>query len=425
MESLMKKEIVVPADLVSLKVMLGYSDIGATPGASAIQVNDLDIRIIKDGTTTLPWVLNPFIPNANATRGVDNLNNLEQITLDSPAAGTYKIVVTGSLIPLDSQVFSVVYDYVAPELILTYPIGGEKINTESTEFIRWEYEGAEKTFTIEYSEDGGLNYKTIAKDIPSAARNFAWKVPAGIAVNSKVRISAGSKVAVSNETFVIMTEPKNLVIAPAVCGVTSYKMDWDPIVGAKYEVFKINGYKFDLVATVTEPTYTFNGLVKGDDNWFSVRAIDIASGITSERVRAVNVDPITSPVLSTINLPYKEDFNERRAKNFIISKGKAGFIDYESINNELLVGVKMAGSSSAGAIPWVASTAADAFANNPDYIKRISFCNIDATSLAGKVLGMKFNLLWDAALGFPPTGAITATPDKVFYRGINRWKSYK
>jgi hypothetical protein len=66
-------------------------------------------------------------PNVNATRGVDNLNNIEQITFDNPAAGTYKIIVTGTTVPLNTQEFSVVYDYVAPELLLTYPMGGEKL----------------------------------------------------------------------------------------------------------------------------------------------------------------------------------------------------------------------------------------------------------------------------------------------------------
>jgi hypothetical protein len=55
---------------------------------------------------------------------VDNLNNIEQITFDNPA-GTYKIIVTGTTVPLNTQEFSVVYDYVAPELLLTYPMGGE------------------------------------------------------------------------------------------------------------------------------------------------------------------------------------------------------------------------------------------------------------------------------------------------------------
>jgi hypothetical protein len=392
-----EKEIVVPAGLVGLKVMLAYSDLGTTAGANNILVNNLDIKIVKDGVTTLPWILNAAQPNANATRGVDNLNNIEQITLDNPAAGTYKIIVTGANVPLDTQEFSVVYDYVAPELILTYPIGGEKFNPDTTEYIRWDYEGEAKTFTIEYSLDGGLNYVIIASNIPADARNFVWTVPAGILGNAKIRVSAGTKVMASKETFTIMTEPKNLVIAPAVCGTSSFMMSWDAIVGAKYEVLKLNGFKFDVVATVTTPTYTFDNLTAGDDNWFTVRAIDVATGIASERARAVNVEPIVKPVLTAVNIPFKETFNERKATNFTLSKASAtGTIGYEVINPTLLDGVKMSGSGTASPTVWVASTTANAFANNPSYIKRLSFCDIDGTSLTGKIMRLKFNLVWNS-----------------------------
>lgn len=390
-----EKDIVVPAGLVALKVMLAYSDLQGTPGATAVQVNDLDIKIIKDGVTTLPWVLNPTAPNANAVRGVDNMNNIEQVTLDNPAPGTYKIVVSGSRVPLATQEFSVVYDYVAPELILTYPIGGEKFNTETTEYIRWDYEGEAKNFTLEYSVDGGVTYQIIAKDIPSAARNFAWKVPAGIVANAKVRVSAGTKVDASTAVFNIITEPKNLVIAPAVCGTSSYKMDWDPIAGAKYEVLKMNGYKFDVVATVTDPTYTFANITAGDDNWFSVRTVDIATGIVSERVRAVNVEPVSQPVLNALSLPFLENFNNRKASNYVFTEGVTGTIKYEYIDPDFLDGAKMSGSGEAPSAPWVASTTANAFTNNPNFIQKVSFCDIDATSLAGKALRLKFNLIWN------------------------------
>ncbi|MFH6988012.1 S8 family serine peptidase [Flavobacterium collinsii] len=403
-----EKEIVVPAGLVSLKVMMAYTDLGATPGVSSISVNDLDVKIVKDGVTTLPWVLNPTTPNANAVRGVDNLNNIEQITLDNPAPGTYKIIVSGTRVPIDTQEFSVVYDFVAPELILTYPVGGEKFNTDTTEYIRWDYEGEPKTFSLEYSVDGGITYQLIAKDIPSAARNFAWKVPAGIVANAKVRVIAGSKVDTSKEVFNIITEPKNLVIAPAVCGTSSYKMDWDPIAGAKYEVLKMNGYKFDVVATVTDPTYTFV-VTPGGDNWFSVRTIDIATGIVSERVRAVNVEPVSQSVLSAASLPFTENFNSRKATNYVFSKGTTGVVKYEYVNANFVDGAKMAGSGDVSASPWIASTSTNAFVNNPNFIKKISFCDINASSLAGKVLRLKFNLIWN-------TVGTTPLQNKNFFR---------
>jgi hypothetical protein len=392
-----EKDIIVPAGLVTLKVMLAYTDKATTPGATNILINNLDIKIIKDGVEILPWVLNPLQPNANATRGIDNLNNIEQVTIDNPVAGSYKIVVTGASIPLDTQEFSVIYDYVAPELRLTYPIGTEKFNPSTTEYIRWDYEGEAKTFNVEYSSDGGFNYTIIAKDVPSAARNFAWKVPQGVAQNAKIRVSAGSKVDVSKENFTIMAEPKNLVIAPAICGVSSYKMDWDPIVGAKYEVLKLNGNQFDSVTTVTDPTYTFDNLTAGENNWFTVRAIDIVTNAVSERARAINVEPISKPVLTALNLPFIENFNERKATNYTLSKAStAGSIGYESLNQISLDAVKISGNGVAAPTTWVASTATNAFANNPNYIKRVTFCDIDASSLTAKIIRVKFNLIWNS-----------------------------
>ncbi|MEM8521693.1 S8 family serine peptidase [Flavobacterium sp. PL12] len=390
-----EKDIVVPAGLTSLKVMLAYSDIGATPGVTNVLVNDLDIRIVKDGVTVFPWILDASLPNANATRGVDNLNNIEQITFDVPSAGIYKIIVTGSKVPLNAQDFAVVYDYVAPELVLTYPIGGEKFNPKSTEYIRWDYEGEDRTFNIEFSNDGGATYNVIAADVPSAARNFSWNVPEGIVPNAKIRISAGSRVDVSTNNFTIFAEPVNLTIASSACGGNSFKMDWDPIPSAKYEVLKLNGYQFDVVTVVTDPTYTFTNLTAGNNNWFTVRAIDIASGLVSERARAVNVEPISEAILTTLNLPFKEDFNNKKPTNYTLSQAsRTGSIGYDYANTALYDAVKMSGSGTAGSPAWNPSTISNAFANNPKYIKRLSFCEIDASSLAGKAIRLKFNLIW-------------------------------
>ncbi|PWA05781.1 LamG-like jellyroll fold domain-containing protein, partial [Flavobacterium laiguense] len=72
-----------------------------------------------------------------------------------------------------------------------------------------------------------------------------------------------------------------------------------------------------------------------------------------------------------------------------------GTIGYESISLASLDAVKMSGSAVAGSPLWVASTIANAFTNNPNYIKRLSFCEIDASSLSGKAIRMKFNLIWN------------------------------
>ena len=65
-------------------------------------VNDLDIRITKDGVTTFyPWKLNSIDPTMDATRaGDNNIDNVEIIKIDNPVAGNYVITIThkGSLV---------------------------------------------------------------------------------------------------------------------------------------------------------------------------------------------------------------------------------------------------------------------------------------------------------------------------------------
>ena len=68
-------------------------------------VNNIDVWVERVGATNvyLPWVLNPDLTNktsaarsAAATRGVDNRNNVERVSIASPSAGDYRITVTHS-----------------------------------------------------------------------------------------------------------------------------------------------------------------------------------------------------------------------------------------------------------------------------------------------------------------------------------------
>jgi len=58
-------------------------------------VNDLDLRIIKNGVTYFPWVLSPLVPSAAATRGDNTLDNVEQVIVYNVNKGdTYTIQVS-------------------------------------------------------------------------------------------------------------------------------------------------------------------------------------------------------------------------------------------------------------------------------------------------------------------------------------------
>ena len=109
--------ITVPIGTKQVRFMLYWMDPAAALGATTALINDLDLVVSSPGATTyLPWVLNPA-PNAttldlSATNGDDHLNNVEQVLINNPLAGTYTIDVTGFAVPMGPQDYFIVYEII-------------------------------------------------------------------------------------------------------------------------------------------------------------------------------------------------------------------------------------------------------------------------------------------------------------------------
>lgn len=76
-------------------------------------INDLDVRLIdEDGLVTLPWSLNPSVPQAQAIQADNSRDNVEKIELSNPLNKNYRILIRhkGELIH-GYQDFSVVISY--------------------------------------------------------------------------------------------------------------------------------------------------------------------------------------------------------------------------------------------------------------------------------------------------------------------------
>ncbi|HYF80149.1 MAG TPA: Ig-like domain-containing protein [Symbiobacteriaceae bacterium] len=84
-----------------LKVTLAWSDYPANPSAQKTLVNDLDL-VVKgpDGKEILG--------NAMLGAGADRLNNVENVVIAAPAAGTYTVTVKGYNVPQGPQRFALV-----------------------------------------------------------------------------------------------------------------------------------------------------------------------------------------------------------------------------------------------------------------------------------------------------------------------------
>lgn len=77
-------------------------------------VNDLDLRVVEVGSGTVyyPWKLDISDPNANATKGDNTVDNVEQIVIDNPAPdGIYKIIVTNKNTLVDQEGSAATQDF--------------------------------------------------------------------------------------------------------------------------------------------------------------------------------------------------------------------------------------------------------------------------------------------------------------------------
>jgi hypothetical protein len=107
--------IVGPAD-GQLKVTLAWDDPPGTPNVSPALVNDLDLVVFDTASNRLyPWTLDPGNPSAAAVQTQeDHVNNIEQVVLDAPPPGVYRIEIHGTAVPTGPQTFSLA---ASPQLV--------------------------------------------------------------------------------------------------------------------------------------------------------------------------------------------------------------------------------------------------------------------------------------------------------------------
>ena len=110
-------DLTVPSGAEKLKVTLVWSDPGGLGIAGKDLINDLDLELVNPfASIELPWVLDPDNPASFATKGVDRLNNVETVEIESPTPGLWKARVTGFNIPTGPQLYSLIF---TPDSIYT------------------------------------------------------------------------------------------------------------------------------------------------------------------------------------------------------------------------------------------------------------------------------------------------------------------
>lgn len=342
----------VPSGVNQLKVMLYWHDKEAEADALKALVNDLDITLTTpSGETYLPWGLDidPLAVADLATRKVDTLNNIEQITIDLPTAGSYSINVTGSKVAIGPQDFHITYEMVQSEVNLTFPYGSELLQPNSIEYIQWQVESSNtRKFKLEYSLNDGDTWTLITDTIPSSARSYLWNVPTVATEQGKIRVTkVGLGQSDENETVFSILPVIDGFVAEAKCeGILEFNWNKTTLTDIEgYELCYYNGVEMEALVMTNDTSYTIEDpdFELGQMYWFSVR-IKLASGEYTQRVSAESCIPQTFGLC-----PWEDDALLQQV--YIKGTGRQMTSSQLTNNENVQISIFNVGTNSIGNIP--------------------------------------------------------------------------
>ncbi|RYZ23042.1 MAG: T9SS type A sorting domain-containing protein [Chitinophagaceae bacterium] len=227
----------VPAGIRQLRVTLSWTDPAAAANASRALVNNLDgtLRLPASGGSWTPWVLQPAPASLQlpAQRGIDSLNNNEQITVDNPAAGTYVLEVAGTRVT-GTQSFSVAWQLdTAGRFEWTYPVAADLPRSGERNVLRW-LGNRTGVGAIDYSLDGGA-WLPVAAAADLSARAFTWQAPDTFAILRFRLRATGFPDAVSDS--VVLSRETNLQTGFNCAD--SFLLLWDRLPPANYQLYEL------------------------------------------------------------------------------------------------------------------------------------------------------------------------------------------
>mgnify|MGYP001191719579 CR=1 FL=1 len=157
-----------------LKVTICWTDLAGNPPVPSLNppdlmlINDLDLRVVgPNGVTYMPWILDPANPSKAATTGDNFRDNVEQVYIDAPVAGTYTIKVThkNTLIS-NAQNYSMIISGIslpkpeAPQLI--NPVDGSSDQSYDMNF-NWKLSAKSTSYQVQVAKDSLFN-NVVAND---------------------------------------------------------------------------------------------------------------------------------------------------------------------------------------------------------------------------------------------------------------------
>ncbi len=287
----------IPQGVEEARFMVYWMDPEATPMTAKALINDIDFKVIgPDGTEYLPWKLDPTpdpdILDSPAGKGVDSLNNMEQVAIDNPAAGDYTLVINGKELPFGTHDYYVTWDFRTTEVKMTYPAGGESFEPGETVRLHWDAQGDDGFFIIWLSTDDGATFNPI-NSVDGDQRLVEWTVPDTVITSkARIKISRAGQEDVTEVPFQIIPRPQNVQVTQACPDYIRY--EWDAVdlgsasSGVSYEILTLGDRYMEVIDTADGPMYDLPTIDQNPlkDHWLAVRTLG-DNGLRSERSIAV------------------------------------------------------------------------------------------------------------------------------------------
>lgn len=232
----------VPANQKSIKVTLVWNDPPAQVNSAQSIVNHLDLSLTgPSGEITLPWVLSsyPHLDSlkAPAVRKVDELNTVQQVSLENLAPGTYTVHIKGRKVQQAIQSFSIAYSLTAQNNFRwAYPENNDHVIATQENYFRWQSSfPAGKTGKLSISYDNGTNWTVLNNNTELNKNFYKWPTP-------DLLTKAVLKMEIDGQAF----QSKSFLISKSPQLQIGYNCDdalffhWAPIANAKgYTIYHL------------------------------------------------------------------------------------------------------------------------------------------------------------------------------------------
>lgn len=298
----------IPVGVRQARIMAYWADPPAAVNASKTLLNDLDLTVTaSNGEVFSPWKLDPSpdpaILDTPAGKGRDSLNNMEQVALDNPTPGAYTVKINGTEIPFGPQQYFIVWEFVADEVKITYPTGGEGFVPGEYERIHWDAFGTQGTFSIRYSINDGFSWIQIA-DVAGDKRMLDWQVPNVVSSRVRLLVQRGSLSSMTEFPLSIAPLPKDIKV-DKVCP-SSMTISWTPANDTlASDVYLLGNKYMEIVGNTASTTLTFPIQNGGAEKWVSVRARS-NNGLAGRRAIAVKWSGELKDCIQPDNLGVRE-----------------------------------------------------------------------------------------------------------------------